>query len=311
MRKASLWTSEHVNALKGEPETEALEFKRFDALVPEPRPSKKDRAWVKAEMCRHVSGMANAQGGVVIYGIAEDDAAKVAGEIEGTSDPKWKPEWFAQVLNDGVQPALPNLEIKRVDVNETIWVIVISVGMTMVGHQCVADKIYWKRHSATKYELSDYEIRDIMRRQTVAELEVTIQLIHLIGPEYSIHVFIENKSVRPGRFVFLEFDLDNSLIMDQLDGEYQLVQIRHPIGGYPFLVRRYTLEFGGDRVFYQGRKRKVAAYNCQLDNGTTPQLRYDISCEGFRRSDHGLILLRSGGPVILMNSESGQNERLT
>ena len=141
-------------------ESSDLEFKESMSL------SNNDGA--KKELCKDVSGMANAAGGNIIYGIVENSVG-VADHIDSGSSPfSISSEWINQVLTSGIEPKVPDVEIASILLSNGNKVFVISIpqSTTFAPHQVKNDKKYYRRTDKRVEPMQDYEIRDIMLRGT-------------------------------------------------------------------------------------------------------------------------------------------------
>jgi len=114
--------------------------------------------------------MANAGGGVIIYGIAEygDRARQHRPErIDQIDFTLYSKEWLEQVIDSNVRPRIDGIRIYPIHipaaVNGCVYVVVIPQGST--AHQA-PDKRYYKRHNFLATPMEDYEIRDVMHRNS-------------------------------------------------------------------------------------------------------------------------------------------------
>lgn len=148
----------------GESESLQLEFKGARALS--------KTAGVKKEITKDASAMANSAGGTIIYGIAED--ATVAARMDPVDRVEFSKEWLEQVL-DGIQPNLDGAQCHDVrnpaDPDQVVYVLEIPQAKT--AHQA-RDMRYHKRQDTHTVFMSDYEIRDVMGRQTDPLLAVAL-----------------------------------------------------------------------------------------------------------------------------------------
>ena len=72
----------------------------------------------KLEMARDVSAFANADGGQIVYGMTENSDHEPS-SLDGGIDAKAYSEiWFEQVLQQHVQPAIPDLRIRHVPLSK-------------------------------------------------------------------------------------------------------------------------------------------------------------------------------------------------
>ena len=156
-----------------------------------------DAKW-KGEMAKDVSAMANANGGVIIYGVKEfdeKDKRHIPSQIIPLDTTKISKETIAQVISSNISPKIKGLEINClvVDVskpNEVVYIITIPQSST--AHQNLKTKQYHKRYSTTVNSMEDYEIRDIMNRNVHPDItldfelrQITKQELYWIQPTYN------------------------------------------------------------------------------------------------------------------------------
>lgn len=137
-----------------------LDYKAADAL------QKSDGK--KKEISKDVSAMANAAGGLIIYGIKEfDDSSKRhrPEKIDPINRTEISKEWLEQVINSNIQPRIEGLLITPITIDETAATVayVVEVPQSATAHQA-SDKRYYKRYNFESVPMEDYEIRDVMSR---------------------------------------------------------------------------------------------------------------------------------------------------
>jgi hypothetical protein len=137
----------------------SLDYKAADALA------KSDGK--RAEITKDVSAMANATGGVIIYGIAEyADPSKrhLPERIDPVDQRLFSKEWLEQIIHS-IRPRIDGIVIHPIPVpsqpDHVIYVVEIPQSTT--AHQA-ADHRYYKRFNFRSVPMEDYEIRDVMGR---------------------------------------------------------------------------------------------------------------------------------------------------
>ena len=126
------WTVADLEALIGSEETSNLEFKDGRSLLNEPKK--------KEEIARDVSAMANAAGGIIVYGLHETNG--VATSIAGCPAEYGKAEWFDQVITNNIEPKVQGVVIKRIDLPEGKMALVVEIpkAMSFAPHQSKPNK---------------------------------------------------------------------------------------------------------------------------------------------------------------------------
>jgi predicted HTH transcriptional regulator len=140
----------------------------FDDKKPLPKSNRTLGQKHREEMIRDVAAMANAAGGIIIYGIAEEDGGYPDHVDDGYDATKTNADRVEQILITNIHPRLEGLSIKPIELKPKgagrfAFVLSIPQASLHAPHQA-DDKLYYKRHEATRMVMDDYEIRDMMRR---------------------------------------------------------------------------------------------------------------------------------------------------
>lgn len=107
-----------------------------------------------------VSSFANTAGGDLLVGVTEDKG--VPTELVGVDigDPDQEKLRLEQIIRSGLEPRLPRLDIRFVDVAGRRQVLVIRVPDSWVApHRVTANSKFYARSSAGRYELDVGELR--------------------------------------------------------------------------------------------------------------------------------------------------------
>lgn len=186
-------------------ESLTLDYKASDALQKDDE--KKD------EISRDVSAMANAAGGVLIYGIKENKGSVPpykAGYIDAGIEPnEISKEWLEQVINSRIQRKIDGIRIKPVDLKtkapgKVAYVVYIPQSFR-APHQA-SDKKFYKRCNFQRPPMEEYEIRDIMRRSESPDLKMSLYL-----QNHKLVVSISNDSFEPANSAVIIIDIDSQL----------------------------------------------------------------------------------------------------
>lgn len=141
-----------------------LDFKAAGSL------SKDDKK--KTEIAKDVSAFANSDGGIIVYGIEEQEhKAHDLSYIDGNTYTK---EWLEQVIQDNIQRRIEGLEIFPIrdngDITKSIYIVKIPRSSN-TPHMS-ADKCYYKRNNFRSVKMEEYEVRDLFYREATPNLTI-------------------------------------------------------------------------------------------------------------------------------------------
>jgi hypothetical protein len=193
-------------------ESTTLEYKAADALG--------TSDGKKKEITRDVSALANAAGGIVIYGIKEynqPDKKHLPEKVDPVDRALFSKEWLEQVINN-IRPRIEGLVVLPVPVNEDTRpnevVYIVKVPQSTTAHQA-SDLKYYRRYNFERLAMQDHEIRDVMNRGAKPNAEVEFSWKHVSsGPGrdwYRLGVIAKNQGLLVIEHFKLEFtfpDLD-------------------------------------------------------------------------------------------------------
>lgn len=137
-------------------ESVSLEFKKSDILEGADR----------KQITKPISAFANSNGGIVIFGIEEDGNGRAQALDQGSTRDT---EWLDQIIQHQIQPRLKNTKIKCFRYRSKNY-FKVNVPQSYTAHQA-SDKIYYKRTNKRSIPMEDYEIRDVMNRQSFPILD--------------------------------------------------------------------------------------------------------------------------------------------
>jgi predicted HTH transcriptional regulator len=111
--------------------------------------------------------MANAEGGIIIFGIAERSGGYPDRVDDGVDRATVSAEQIEQIILSNINPRVEGFFIRRIDLaskrlGRCAFAISIPKAQKNAPHQ--ADKLYYRRHDATTLTMGDNEIRDVIGR---------------------------------------------------------------------------------------------------------------------------------------------------
>ena len=184
----------------GVEENVELEYKAAAALL---RDDKKI-----TEATKDVSAFANSNGGILIYGIKENQTKKhLPGNIDPIDRKTITKEWLESILNARIRPRIHGIKIHVVTIEDDQVVYVLEIPKAETAHQA-DDRRYYRRHNFSVDAMYDSEIRDVMNRQNAPQIKIHFDVTKkpniLIAPRgnpmlhqqtpylYFLNVHIEN-----------------------------------------------------------------------------------------------------------------------
>ena len=164
--KIRRYTRAHIDYLiKSQAEESIhLEFKAGWAL--------ENTDYKKKEISKDVSAMANSDGGVVLYGLNEENhKADSYSFINGN---EYSKEWLEQVINSRIKRRIPDLTIDVIRVQNKISksIYVVKVPRSYEAPHMAADGRYYKRFNFESVRMEEYEVRDAFNRITETMLKI-------------------------------------------------------------------------------------------------------------------------------------------
>lgn len=127
----------------------------------------------RAEIAKDVSAFANSDGGIIVYGIKEEN--HVANGFSFIDGNEYTKEWLERVINDGIQRRISEVQIFPIrvngDIKQTVYVVKIPRSEN-APHMCVKRHIYYRRYNFESVPMEDYEIRDLYNRTIIPKLGI-------------------------------------------------------------------------------------------------------------------------------------------
>ena len=134
-----------------------------------------DKQKLREDIAKDVSAMANANGGIIIYGLKQKETIKGHAVPEGimpiSSDCMSKDQ-LAQIISSNISPRIKDIEITHIPYNHDGGLFVVEVPKSQTAHQNLTNHLYHVRRNATIEIMEDFEIRDVMNRQANPPLSI-------------------------------------------------------------------------------------------------------------------------------------------
>jgi hypothetical protein len=200
---------------EGASETLTLEFKSGHALN---KVTPQNRDEIHEEITRDVTALANAEGGMLIYGIQEKSVGKnrVADGVQPVEEARFSKHTLEQVINR-ILPKIPGVRVERVTLGTTevgcCYVVVVPQGVS--AHQAL-DGRFHSRRGTEVLAMSHQEILDVLNRREDPDLRVSLKLVvpDAWGTQNvtsSLFIRLENVSSVMARHWFVEINFPSHL----------------------------------------------------------------------------------------------------
>jgi hypothetical protein len=139
-----------------------LDFKEANAL------DKSDGK--KKDISKDVTSFANSDGGIIIYGIKEQNhKAHSLSYIDGNTYTK---EWLEQLINSTIQRRIPDIAIFPIrhdnKIEQTIYLV--KIPKSLDAPHLSKDKRFYKRFNFESVPMEEYEIRQLYGRKLKSKL---------------------------------------------------------------------------------------------------------------------------------------------
>ena len=187
-------------------ESLTLEYKSGEAL---------DRSDLKKkEITKDVSAMANAAGGLIVYGIAEHsnpEKRHLPEKIVPVNRLEFPREWLEQIIQ-AIRPRIDGIVIHAVQIGgqESDVAYVVEIPQSNTAHQA-SDHRYYKRFNFQSVPMEDYEVRDVMFRETVPDIAIRF-LIELTGDSQNLLVEARNNGSSFARYIACFLDVPAQIL---------------------------------------------------------------------------------------------------
>lgn len=213
------------------------------------------------EICKDVSSFANSDGGLLIYGILEENTLPTTLD-DGVENSSISREWIEQVINTNISPNIPNIEIIEIKNGETNSYFVIKIPKSFNAPHQAPDKKYYKRYNFMSSPMEHYEIEDIKNRSLIVPPLVDFN-VELYG--HLINLVVENIGDQVATDVNFEFDKDFRWYRSEMPNALK--------NGIKFLPPRRKIAFGiGTSFSILGEKSKYQSSFDVKISYTHPQI---------------------------------------
>lgn len=278
------WTRESLEQLLGQEEGSSLEFKRSAALEnTDPH---------KRELVKDITALANAAGGIIVYGIEELNGT--ASAIDDGVDVA--PEWIEQVLDSNAEPKVAGVVVQRIALAEGRYAYAIEVpqATALAPHQSKQHHQYFRRHGRKVLPMLDHEVRDLMRRGSAPHLHFMYRLTHRVDDQFRVDVSIGNKSSAPAEYGNTKLAFDTGLASPDALLEFTVSDLATlpAADGQQQLYRSYSRNFiaPSHLPIFKEQDWAWLSIEVTVQRNSRHSMFYSVACPGFSHTRSGVIV---------------------
>jgi len=129
------------------------------------------------ELSKDVSAFANSEGGIIIYGINEDQHIPVSySYIDGENYTK---EWLENVIDSNISPKIQNLKIHPIRFNDCVdqTSYLVEIPSSPDSPHMANDRRYYRRYNFKSVPMEEYEIKNLYFKSVQTKLTIEDVLI--------------------------------------------------------------------------------------------------------------------------------------
>ena len=259
------------------------------------------------EIAKDVSAMANSAGGLIIYGIGEENN-------EGRFRPaKLAPvnrldcsrETLEQIISSNIQPRISGIKIYPVPLssgpNDVAYVVQIPQSDTV--HQVSPNKRYYKRFNFESVPMEDFEIRDVLNRLSSADVDSRVGMLTSepsgAGQVWSIPLFAQNRSMAVARDTSMTVEFLDAKPENQLSAEKFVVKTRLVPEAYDMYIASFP------ESIHRGLDKYFGTFKVYIEGTQSLQLRIQLFSDGVRARFKRVRLNFGGNSVTIQVEEDG------
>lgn len=163
-----------------------------------------------SEISKDVSAMANSDGGILVYGISEDEEMEhLPKEINPIKRIEFSKEWLEQIILGNIQPRINGVQIFAIPINDEEVVYLVEIPKSDTAHQA-ADKKYYKRFNFQSTAMHDYEIRDIFNRAKNPQIQLQFKYV-----KDQLHISAFNSGLVYAQYLNVKIRLPKKIVSSQ------------------------------------------------------------------------------------------------
>lgn len=125
----------------------------------------------KREIAKDISAFANSDGGIIIYGMQEENHKPIS--IDFADGELFNKEWLENVIDSNIQQKIQGIRIFpiRIDSNIKKTVYVVKIPASSEAPHISADKKFYRRYNFKSVPMEEYEVKLLYSRTSKAEID--------------------------------------------------------------------------------------------------------------------------------------------
>ena len=238
-----------------------------------------------SEIAKDVSAMANAAGGIIIYGISEHTRPELQHRPAGFAPVDRRvcsKETLEQVISSNIQPRISGIKIFPVTLpgSPRHVVYVVSIPQSDTVHQVVKTKRYYKRFNFESVPMEDYEIRDVLNRTAHPLVEPRIGHMEVEptngGQRWRVPIFAKNHAILVAK--------DTAVTVEFLDArpENDVEAEKFQIKTQPKPTEQAMYIASFDQAIHRGLNKYFGTFFVTTTEPQSLQLRIQVFSNGMR-----------------------------
>lgn len=191
-------------------ESHRLEYKSAGSLI------RTDKA--RLEITKDVSAIANADGGIIIYGVNEHPEHRHLPEkIDPIDRSQISKEWLEHNINN-IQPPIQGVEVYPIPISDNdpnLAIYVVEIPQSNTAHQATDCKYYYRFNFEVKC-MTDTQVRDVMGRSKHPKIELSFHFrTSRAGPiaTHDLIITVHNRGRIYAHYVNCAINLPTSLVI--------------------------------------------------------------------------------------------------
>ena len=198
----------------------------------------------KRELSKDVSAFANSDGGIIIYGMQEENHKPKS--IDFVDGELFNKEWLENVIDSNIQQKIQGIRIYPIridsDIKKTVYVVKIPAS-SQAPH-ISADKKFYRRFNFKSVPMEEYEVRLLYNRTSKAEID--------------FYSFIRNN--------IEEYEVSNGRMEISCDYEVHIINISNSIEKHCKVEAAFT-NIDGLKIGFSYLQQSNIRHQTSIDKG--------------------------------------------